>query len=506
MIHEKILTRRMAGIMIGVLLAGIVLSGSPAAAQGDPGSTVIALVNQFRAANGLPAFTVDGSLMAAAQSHANWVMETRQFGHSGPGGNTPQDRATAAGYNGIAFENYVYGMGMTPQQAVTWWENSAIHRATMLSSVGQHIGIGYVSDGTDNLYVLVVGRPGRTVNTSSGSGGNNNGGNSAGSGDTNENEEDAEPPGPVVVPIVLAEAREDGSIVHVVQQGQTAWAIAARYGVDLDEMLYINGLRRPVVLKPGDEVIVRLADGQAPPPTPTPPLTHIVQEGETVWEVAVRNGLTVDELLALNGLTRADVIKPGDELLLRAPDSVPTAAPPTAAPPTATPTPVPTDTPVLSEAAIAATQAAELFAAAQSPDAATESFGPIVTPPTNTPAPPPTKSGGPPTLPPAPGEGVESEVESTVESPPTLVPTDTVIPPSPTQTATVPASPTATPQQVAQAVEPTGAPVAAGSNPAARQDDSDPDVVMIGAAALGVVWLLVGAAGLWFWMGYRRGR
>ncbi|MCB0027948.1 MAG: LysM peptidoglycan-binding domain-containing protein, partial [Anaerolineales bacterium] len=56
-------------------------------------------------------------------------------------------------------------------------------------------------------------------------------------------------------------------------------------------------------------------------PTPTPnangDIIHIVGAGDTLWSIAARAGLTLDELLALNeGLTRDSFINAGDEIII----------------------------------------------------------------------------------------------------------------------------------------------------------------------------------------------
>ncbi len=51
------------------------------------------------------------------------------------------------------------------------------------------------------------------------------------------------------------------------QSGQTAWAIALRYGLPLDELLALNNLGPDSILHPGDELILR-----RPEPTATPSL------------------------------------------------------------------------------------------------------------------------------------------------------------------------------------------------------------------------------------------
>jgi hypothetical protein len=54
----------------------------------------------------------------------------------------------------------------------------------------------------------------------------------------------------------------------------------------------------------------------SPTPDETGAITVIVQPGESLWIIAARAGLTLPELLAMNNLTEADVINPGDVLLI----------------------------------------------------------------------------------------------------------------------------------------------------------------------------------------------
>ena len=50
-------------------------------------------------------------------------------------------------------------------------------------------------------------------------------------------------------------------------------------------------------------------------PTPPPGPVYIVQEGDTLWAIAVRFGISVDDILAANGLTTGDIY-PGDRLVI----------------------------------------------------------------------------------------------------------------------------------------------------------------------------------------------
>lgn len=285
-----------------------------AIAAQDPAGEIIQLVNQVRANYGLPPYQYNNTLAIAAQNHANWMAFTGTYSHVQTDGSTPQSRANAAGYSGYVSENIVGGTSLTPSQGVTWWTNSAVHFNTMVSNRYTEIGIGYAIGHDQNFYVLVVGNP---------SGGPpavvaNNG---------NTTQPDAVA---MVAPIVLASPGADGSIVHQVGPGQTIWAIAARYEVPLTDIFLFNNLSEGSVLQPGQSLIIRLADGAAPPPTPTPPAAHLVREGDTLWTIAVWNKVELADLLWLNQLPAEAVLQPGQEIVLRL---LPGQAPP----PTATP-------------------------------------------------------------------------------------------------------------------------------------------------------------------------
>jgi LysM repeat protein len=65
-------------------------------------------------------------------------------------------------------------------------------------------------------------------------------------------------PTPVPPPsIELATPREDGSIIHIVQAGETAWTIAARYDITLDELNTLNEIG--AFLQLGQELLIRPA-------------------------------------------------------------------------------------------------------------------------------------------------------------------------------------------------------------------------------------------------------
>lgn len=296
-------------VVCGLLLIGVGFTGT-AEAQGSPTNETLQLVNQVRAEYGLSSLTYNASLASAAQNHANFIAQNAIYSHIGINGSTWQDRAEAAGYSGYAGENLVGGTRLTPQQGVIWWRNSAVHFSNMLNPRWTEAGVGFAVGNGQNFYVLVMGTP-----------------------------NDAPPPRAeqrvvdvpfIVAPIELAPPNEDGSIIHTVLEGHTLWAISARYEVTLADLYLFNALTEDSVINPGDTLTIRLADGQPPPPTPTPPAHHVVREGESLWVIAAYYQTDLATLLWLNALPDDAVVHPGNEIKVRL---MPGEAPP----PTATP-------------------------------------------------------------------------------------------------------------------------------------------------------------------------
>lgn len=283
-------------LVLGLLFLGHSLT--PARAQGNPTDEVLRLVNQVRAEFGLAPVTYNVNLAAAAQGHANFIAQNAIYSHIGINGSTWQDRAVAAGYEGWAGENLVGGAQLTPQQGVTWWRNSAIHFSNMLNPKWTEAGVGFSVGNNQNFYVMVFGDPGDAGFR------------------TRAAERVVDVPF-IVAPIELSAPREDGSIVHTVQQGHTFWAIAARYEVPLSDLYLFNGLNEDSFLNPGDELVIRLAEGQVPPPTPTPPASHVVREGESLWTIAANYQTDLATILWLNALPEDAVVHPGNEVRVR---------------------------------------------------------------------------------------------------------------------------------------------------------------------------------------------
>lgn len=104
-------------------------------------SEVVRLVNEARAAQGLPALKADAGVSAAAQVRASELRTL--FSHTRPNGTSC---FTALKEGGVSYrsagENIAYGQ-QTPAAVMQAWMNSAGHRANILSKNYTTIGVGY---------------------------------------------------------------------------------------------------------------------------------------------------------------------------------------------------------------------------------------------------------------------------------------------------------------------------------------------------------------------------
>ncbi|HHY92124.1 MAG TPA: LysM peptidoglycan-binding domain-containing protein [Firmicutes bacterium] len=101
--------------------------------------------------------------------------------------------------------------------------------------------------------------------------------------------------------------------VYVVQPGDTLWSIARRFGVTVEEIMRANNLTT-TELTPGQQLqIVAVAEPTPPGAAPTPPTAvtlHIVRPGETLSSIARRYQVSLTALIEANPA----LIYPGLEL------------------------------------------------------------------------------------------------------------------------------------------------------------------------------------------------
>lgn len=224
---------------------------------------LISAVNDLRSSHGLAPYKANSILMQIAQAQADYLASTGGvYGHIGPGGTRPFQRALAAGYpvagdlslGGLFSENWAAGPSI--QDVMNMWMGDAPHRGTMLSSDLQDIGAGISSDGNLNYYVIDCGlASGSPVHYQPPFGGTIE----AGTGTPSTQE-------PTIAVVIVSTPDQSGRVYHVVEAGQTLWQIAMGYKTTIDNIKRLNGL-------PSDAIFIgqKLLISRVGTPTPVPP-------------------------------------------------------------------------------------------------------------------------------------------------------------------------------------------------------------------------------------------
>lgn len=104
------------------------------------------------------------------------------------------------------------------------------------------------------------------------------------------------------------------SVVHIVQGGEGLFDIAAFYGVTADEIAQANNITNRNMLRTGQELIIPGVSAQQA--AAARGNIHVVAAGESLLGIAVRYGVTVEEIMAANEINNPDAIYEGQELII----------------------------------------------------------------------------------------------------------------------------------------------------------------------------------------------
>jgi LysM repeat protein len=273
--------------------------------------------------NGLPALTEDPIINAAAQATAETMAVNQISSHIG----NVSGRLAAAGYGGgakvWATENFAVGDHSIDEIMVIW--SDASHMIPAVNPAYCDVGAGVArSANGHNYYVLQAAytaakacgeyRPPAGLPPQS-SGNSNPSGNS---GSVSQ----------LIVPVKKATPDAEGRIFHIVEPGQSFWAIAVAYKITINDLETWNNLSRDAGLKVGQKLFIPGSNTKGYS-TPTPvgmvlvnepgadgKIIHVVQPYQALITIAQAYKVEVDTILSLNGLQKDWPLQIGQELLI----------------------------------------------------------------------------------------------------------------------------------------------------------------------------------------------
>ena len=111
---------------------------------------------------------------------------------------------------------------------------------------------------------------------------------------------------PTVSGVADSIATRDAIVVHVVEGGDTLSGIATRYSIDVNTLLWANGLSVTSILGLGDELDI----------LPTSGVLHEVRSGDTLSKIAATYDVELAEVLSYNGLDSSNELQIGQALIV----------------------------------------------------------------------------------------------------------------------------------------------------------------------------------------------
>ncbi len=239
-----------------LLLAGVLIllgmTTSHASSDTIMAGDLIAAVNSIRTSYGLPALVEDPILDGTAQWTAQYMADNKLTDHIG----NVKGRVAAAGYgNGatiFATENWARFSTATISSIMAVWSDEA-HMIPMTNPLYQNIGAGVADSDIGTVYIVhaayIAGGyanptllPGSTL---------------------------APTISQVMKPVITSTPMADGTIVHIVQSGQTLWSIAVAYNTHIKDLQDLNALGETNTIYVGMKLIIRFAPTATISPTPS---------------------------------------------------------------------------------------------------------------------------------------------------------------------------------------------------------------------------------------------
>jgi uncharacterized protein YkwD/LysM repeat protein len=248
---------------------------------------LIGVVNDLRASYGLAALETHSALMQAAQSQADYMAATGQITHSRPGG--------------ITFTQQLLNLGFPLAGQLS---AGGLRSENILNSSNPLVWNGVPSVWQDSAHMATMISASYThigAGVSQGAGGYYYALDCAaatGSGQMQTQVVAALTSSPssagsaisqYIVPMVVSTAQPDGNVYHVLQYGQTLWNVAIDYGTTIKELQALNNLGDDLLVWQGQKLLVKQGATQPASAVPSQPMpdTATPMMGSTPTAVVV---------------------------------------------------------------------------------------------------------------------------------------------------------------------------------------------------------------------------
>jgi len=116
-----------------------------------------------------------------------------------------------------------------------------------------------------------------------------------------------------------AAERKGNRVEHVVTKGESFWTISRKYGVDMIKLASWNGTSPRDTLSVGQKLVVWTSEPVAAATSSnglTRKLNYTVRNGDSLYLIASRFRVTVDQLVRWNNIDKDKILRPGQRLTM----------------------------------------------------------------------------------------------------------------------------------------------------------------------------------------------
>jgi LysM repeat protein len=275
-------------------------------------------MNTLRMSYGLPVLIEDPIINAVAQGTAEIMAANNMSWHIGD----VRGRIQAAGYGGgaqvFATENFAVGNMSIDQIMQAWADPDHMRPAVNPAYCNVGAGMARTSDGRYYYILQAAYISGRSCGDYTSVAGST----------TQSGSNPVNPISQWVVPVKVATPDAKGEVWHVVESGQSFWAIAIAYRITIHDLEVWNNLSRANSLRVGQLLFIpgENTEGYA---TPTPigmivpatpdadgKIVHEVQAYQALITIAQVYQISVNTILRLNGIQEDWPLQIGQKLLI----------------------------------------------------------------------------------------------------------------------------------------------------------------------------------------------